>query len=225
MPAVARNGFILNCRGIEVGLRNSDQTHIDMQPTIFDTPIVNTLMRRLSVSTLHLMGWRVSGEKPKIDKYVIIAAPHTSNWDFPITLMVCFAMRLPIYWVGKASLFPWPIGWLMRWLGGIPVDRSKVNNLVQGTIDSFNRTQRLTVVVPPEGTRGKVTHWKTGFYYIAQGAGVPVALAFLDFKEKIGGIGPIFQPTGDIEADMQEIQKFYKGISGKNPKQFNEGLK
>jgi 1-acyl-sn-glycerol-3-phosphate acyltransferase len=194
-----------------------------MHHTIFDTPIVNTLMRWCSLAVLRILGWQISGQKPPINKYVIIAAPHTSNWDFPVTLMVCFAMRLRIYWVGKSSLFPWPVGWLMRWLGGIPVDRSKANNLVQGTIDAFNHAERLTVVVPPEGTRGKVTHWKTGFYYIAQGAGVPIALAFLDFKEKIGGIGSIFYPTGDITADMQEIQKFYKGISGKNPQQFNDG--
>jgi hypothetical protein len=108
----------------------------------------------------------------------------------------------------------------MRWLGGIPVNRERSGNLVQGTVDAFNSNQRLTVIVPPEGTRSKVTHWKTGFYYIAQGAGVPIALGHLDFRKKEGGIGRVFEPTGDIATDMAEIQKYYAGISGKNPAKF-----
>lgn len=196
-----------------------------MHHTIFDTPIINTLMRWCSQVILRLLGWQVIGKRPLINKYVMIAAPHTSNWDFPITLMVCFALQLRIYWMGKASLFSWPIGGLMRWLGGIPIDRSKASNLVQTTINAFDRCERLAIIVPPEGTRGKVTHWKTGFYYIAKGANVPIALAYLDFKRKIGGIGGMFEPTGDIEHDMLEIQKFYDGIHGKNPQQFNNDIK
>lgn len=196
-----------------------------MHHTIFDTPIINTLMRWCSQVILRLLGWQVIGKRPLINKYVMIAAPHTSNWDFPITLMVCFALQLRIYWMGKASLFSWPIGGLMRWLGGIPIDRSKASNLVQTTINAFDRCERLAIIVPPEGTRGKVTHWKTGFYYIAKGANVPIALAYLDFKRKIGGIGEMFEPTGDIEHDMLEIQKFYDGIHGKNPQQFNNDIK
>jgi 1-acyl-sn-glycerol-3-phosphate acyltransferase len=192
--------------------------------TIFETPLINSLMRWSSLGLLRLMGWRIHGHKPDLAKYVIIAAPHTSNWDFPVTLMCCFAMRLRVHWVGKASLFPWPLAWLMRWLGGIPVDRSRHNDFVQTTIDAFNQSESLVVVVPPEGTRGKVTRWKTGFYYIAQGAKVPVALAFLDFKRKIGGIGKIFELSGNIEPDMREIRQFYKGISGKNPHQFNDAI-
>jgi len=111
----------------------------------------------------------------------------------------------------------------MRWLGGIPVDRSRAGNLVQGTVDAFNEAARLTVIVPPEGTRSKVTRWKTGFYYIAQGAGVPIALGYLDFRKKEGGIGRMFQPSGDIAADMVEIQAFYAGITGKSPGKFDDG--
>ncbi|MDP1979628.1 MAG: lysophospholipid acyltransferase family protein [Undibacterium umbellatum] len=194
-----------------------------MHLTIFETPIINTIMRWLSVLCLKLAGWKVEGIVPAEQKYVLIAAPHTSNWDFPITLMVCFALRLRVYWMGKSSLFPPVVGHVMRWLGGIPVDRAKSGNLVQGTVDAFHANQRLTVIVPPEGTRGKVTHWKTGFYYIAQGAGVPIALGYLDFKRKAGGIGKMFTLSGDITADMEKIREFYCGISGKHPQQFDEG--
>ncbi|MBR7794218.1 lysophospholipid acyltransferase family protein [Undibacterium sp. FT147W] len=192
-----------------------------MHLTIFETPVINTLMRWISIVALRLTGWRVEGQTPTEKKYVLIAAPHTSNWDFPVTLMVCFALRLRVYWMGKSSLFPPVIRVVMRWLGGIAVNRSAAGNLVQGTVDAFHANERLTVIVPPEGTRGKVTHWKTGFYYIALGAGVPIALGYLDFGRKAGGIGRMFMPTGDIAADMEEIKAFYSGIQGKNPKQFS----
>ncbi|NHZ64222.1 lysophospholipid acyltransferase family protein [Massilia genomosp. 1] len=196
-----------------------------MQNTIFDTPVVNTLMRGFSLLTLRLLGWRTEGLTPEqiagYSRYVLIAAPHTSNWDFPMTLMVCFALRLRVYWMAKSSLFKWPIGSLSRWLGGIAIDRTASNNTVQNTIDAFARRERLAVIVAPEGTRGKVTHWKTGFYHIAHGANVPIALAYLDFKRKTGGIGRMFQTTGDITFDMAEIQQFYSGVTGKNSEQFD----
>lgn len=192
-----------------------------MNYTIFDTPVLNSLMRSLSLFILRLAGWRVEGQAPTEAKYVLIAAPHTSNWDFPFTLMICFAMRLNVYWMGKASLFPPVLGIFSRWLGGIAVNRERSANVVQGTIDAFHSNKKLTVIVPPEGTRGSVTHWKTGFYHIAHGAKVPIALGYLDFKRKAGGIGELFYPTGDIAKDMQVIQGFYDGISGKNPRQFD----
>ena len=136
--------------------------------------------------------------------------------------MVCFALRLRVYWMGKSSLFPPLLGGIMRWLGGISVNRDRAGNLVQSTVEAFNRAQRLTVIVPPEGTRGKVSHWKTGFYYIALGANVPILLGFMDFKEKVGGVSHLFYPTGDIEKDMGEIKQFYRGFTGKNPQQFDD---
>jgi 1-acyl-sn-glycerol-3-phosphate acyltransferase len=192
-----------------------------MHYTIFDTPVVNVLMHWLARLILRLTGWRIVGGVPAAPKYVLIAAPHTSNWDFPVALMVCFALRLRVYWMGKASLFPPLLGAVMRWLGGIPVDRARSGNLVQATIDAYNSNQRLIVIVPPEGTRSKVTQWKTGFYYIAQGAGVPIALGYLDFRRKEAGLSRMFEPTGDIAADMVEIQSFYAGFSGKNPGKFD----
>ncbi|MES2900777.1 MAG: lysophospholipid acyltransferase family protein [Pseudomonadota bacterium] len=196
-----------------------------MQTTIFETPVVNTLMRAVSRAILRLAGWRSAGlsrdELAAYPKFILIAAPHTSNWDFPFTLMVCFDLQLKVYWMAKASLFAWPIGWLSRWLGGIPINRGAKNNTVSNTIDAFATRERLAIIVAPEGTRGRVTHWKTGFYHMAHGAGVPIALAYLDFKKKTGGIGAMFTTTGDIEADMALIQAFYRGIEGKNPQQFD----
>jgi 1-acyl-sn-glycerol-3-phosphate acyltransferase len=112
------------------------------------------------------------------------------------------------------------MGSVMRWLGGIAVDRSRQGNLVQSTIDAFNQSAELIIIVPPEGTRAKVTQWKTGFYYIAQGAGLPIALGYMDYAKKIAGVETLFHPTGNIENDLPKIQAFYSDISGKNPKQF-----
>jgi 1-acyl-sn-glycerol-3-phosphate acyltransferase len=196
-----------------------------MHHTIFETPIINRIMRAMSHASMRATGWRTEGMTPdeieQYPKFILIAAPHTSNWDFPITLMLCFVLRLRVYWMAKASLFRWPLGYLSRWLGGIAIDRSASNNTVQNTIAAFGARERLAIIVAPEGTRGKVTHWKTGFYHMAHGAGVPIALAYLDFKHKTGGIGRMFMPTGDIGADMAEIQQFYAGITGKNSDQFD----
>ena len=196
-----------------------------MQRTIFDTPVVNTALRALSLAFLRLNGWRVEGTLPQeARKSVLIAAPHTSNWDLPYTLMVAYSLRLNIYWMGKQSLFRWPFGALMRWLGGIAVDRSKSANLVSASAAALVAADGcLQLVVPPEGTRGKTRHWKTGFYFIALEAKVPIVLAFMDYKRKVSGLGPVFLPTGDIEADMAEIKRFYAGIKGRNANQFEVG--
>ena len=194
-----------------------------MHLTIFDTPIINTLLRWLSVGFLRLTGWKVVGTLPAhAVKSVLIAAPHTSNWDLPYTLMVAFALRLNVYWMGKTSLFNPPFRGVMMWLGGIPVDRSQSTNLVAASSAAIIRaTGALQLIVPPEGTRSGTRFWKTGFYYIAQGAGVPIVMAYLDYEKKVGGLGPIFQTTGDIEADMASIKAFYAEVKGRNSKQFH----
>lgn len=189
--------------------------------TIFDTPVVAPLCHWLSRLLLWLAGWKVEGQRPEIPKYVLIAAPHTSNWDFYFTLLMAFRYRLKIFWMGKDSLFHGWRGPVMRWLGGIAVNRSSSSNLVNDTIAAFNATDTMTVAVPPEGTRGQVTYWKSGFYYIAQGANVPIVLGYLDFGRKCGGLGPIFQPTGDFETDLLEIKKFYEPIQGKHSRNFS----
>lgn len=170
---------------------------------------------------LKILGWRVEGKIPDLKKYVIIAAPHTSNWDFPITLALTFALKIKIYWMGKAALFRWPFGAACRWLGGIPIDRSKSNNLVGQSVQAFKERDKLIMVIPPEGTRKKVSYWKTGFYHIARGANIPIVLGFLDYRRKAAGIGPTFYPMGRIEEDMQKIMTFYATITGKHQDLFN----
>jgi 1-acyl-sn-glycerol-3-phosphate acyltransferase len=193
-----------------------------MHRTIFDTPVVNTVLRGLSIGFLKLSGWSVTGELPANGrKCVLIAAPHTSNWDLPYTLMVAFALRLNIYWMGKEQIFKPPFRGLMMWLGGLPVRRESANNLVAASIEALQAADGpVQLVVPPEGTRSKARYWKTGFYYIALGAKVPIVMAYMDYARKQSGLGPVFEPTGDIEADMVAIQAFYAPFKGKNPDQF-----
>jgi 1-acyl-sn-glycerol-3-phosphate acyltransferase len=196
-----------------------------MHRTIFDTPVLNSLLRGLSVAFLRLTGWKIEGRLPaSATKAVLIAAPHTSNWDLPYTLMVAFVLRLNVYWMGKQSIFSPPFGPLMRWLGGIAVDRTKSSNLVAASAAAITAADGpVQLVVPPEGTRGKTRHWKTGFYYIALEAKVPIVLAFMDYERKISGLGPVFTPTGDVERDMAEIKRFYAPFKGKRASHFEAG--
>ena len=132
-------------------------------------------------------------------------------------LGVAYKFRIRLHWMGKASLFKPPFGRLMKALGGIPIDRAKANNVVAQMVDDYQAAITLAVAIPPEGTRAKVRVWKTGFYNIAHGAGVPIAFGFLDYKRKVGGIGGVFETTGDYEADLEVIKAFYANISGKHP--------
>ncbi len=193
-----------------------------MHRTIFDTPVVNSLLRAFSVTCLRLAGWTIEGSLPTNgDKSVLIAAPHTSNWDLPLTLMVAFSLRLHVYWMGKEELFKPPFRGIMMWLGGIPVDRKKANNLVNASIEALRAADGpLQLIVPPEGTRSNTRFWKTGFYYIALGAQVPIVMAYMDYDAKRSGLGPVFLPTGNVEADMATIKAFYAPMKGKNPDQF-----
>ncbi|MBF0118383.1 MAG: lysophospholipid acyltransferase family protein [Desulfobacterales bacterium] len=186
-----------------------------MNYTIFDTPVIRPIMRFLSLLILKFFGWRVEGKLPDIPKFVMIAAPHTSNWDLPLTLLVAFALKAKIYWMGKAAIFNRPFTGFFKWLGGIPIDRSKSNGVVKESIKQFEENEKLILTIPPSGTRRKVLYWKTGFYYIACGANVPIVLGFLDYSRKTGGIGYSYIPTGDIKSDFLEIQAFYSDIKGK----------
>ncbi|MBW1635375.1 MAG: lysophospholipid acyltransferase family protein [Deltaproteobacteria bacterium] len=186
-----------------------------MKRTMYNTPVLRPIVVALCRVCLRLSGWRLEGKPPVESKYILLALPHTSNWDFPLALMMAFVYRFDMYWMGKDSLFR---GWrkpLMRWLGGLPVDRSSSNNVVAQMVEKFNASDRLVVTVSPEGTRAKVDKWKTGFYYIALGADVPIALAFLDYKRKIGGFLSTFHPTGNADEDITAIRECYRGISGK----------
>jgi 1-acyl-sn-glycerol-3-phosphate acyltransferase len=193
-----------------------------MHRTIFDTPVVNTVLRGLSIGFLKISGWKINGELPANGRTcVMIAAPHTSNWDLPYMLMVAFTLRLNVYWMGKEQIFKPPFRGVMMWLGGIPVRRESANNLVAASVTALQEADGpLQLVVTPEGTRSKARYWKTGFYYIAVGAKVPIVMAYMDYTRKESGLGPVFEPTGDIEADMVAIKAFYAPFKGKNPDQF-----
>lgn len=186
-----------------------------MRRTIYNTPVLKQILTAVSWLFLKLIGWKLEGRPPTEPKYVLIAVPHTTNWDFPITLAMAFVFDFEIFWMGKDSLFKGWKGPVMRWMGGIAIDRSSSNNVVEQTIEAFNNNERLVVTIPPEGTRSKVDKWKTGFYYIAVGAKVPVGMGYLDYKRKVGGFKPTFYPTGDADKDIAEMRKMYAGISGK----------
>ncbi|MCG3207010.1 MAG: hypothetical protein FOGNACKC_00610 [Anaerolineae bacterium] len=176
--------------------------------------------RWLGRLTLRLLGWRISGEAPTTPKYVLIGAPHTSNWDFLFMLAVAATLQLKITWMGKDSLFKYPLaGWVMRKLGGIPIDRSRPTGVVTQIVHRFKQSSRLILVVPPSGTRKRKEYWKSGFYWIALTAKVPIVCAYLDFGRKEGGIGPTIIPTGNIKADMDIIRTFYQDVAGKYPAQ------
>ncbi len=192
-----------------------------MQKTIFDTPFIQPLLKGISILLLKILGWKKLGTVDGTERCVVIAAPHTSNWDFFYTLLISFAFKKKMYWMGKDKLFRKPFGGIVRWMGGIPVDRNKASNLVEKTIQCFHENQELCIVIAPEGTRGRVSYWKTGFYRIAHGANVPILPAYLDYRLKQGGFGPLFYPTGDIEADMEKIREFYSDKTGKNAMQFD----
>lgn len=188
-----------------------------MRYTIFDIPILRDVLQVLAIIILRVFGWRRAGRVPDAPKFVMIAAPHTSNWDFPVGLAVILAFRVKMYWLGKEPIFRWPFGTFFKWLGGIPVSRSKSGDVVAQMIQTFEERPRIIIVVAPEGTRKRVNHWKTGFYYMAMGADVPIVMGFIDYLRKEGGFGPTLIPTGNLQADMEKIRAFYEDIRGKKP--------
>ena len=160
--------------------------------------------------------WRVVGDFPKdIPKYVIIGAPHTSNYDFVIGLLVKITKKLKTNFLGKASLFIFPLGYFFRSVGGIPIDRKKNKNVVDATVNEFNARSKFVIAISPEGTRSKVDNWKTGFYYIAKQAGVPVVAITFDFGNRQTEIFPPYYLTGDQEVDIAFLKSRYKNVKGK----------
>ncbi|MAY39645.1 MULTISPECIES: lysophospholipid acyltransferase family protein [Spongiibacter] len=183
--------------------------------TIFKNSLLTFLLRPLFLFTSRLIGWKVLGQKPEQKKCVLIAAPHTSNWDFPTMMVIAFVLGLDVHWMGKHTLFPkGPLGAIMRWFGGIAIDRRKRHNTVEQMAEEYRRRDELLVVITPEGTRSEVDRWKGGFYHIACAANVPIVLGFVDAKTKTTGLGPTFYPTGDYEADLKEIMAFYENMQG-----------
>ena len=152
-----------------------------------------------------------------MDRYVVIAAPHTSNWDMPFMLAMAFVYDIPVRWMGKHTLFEPPFGSFLTRLGGIPIVRHRPGGVVGQMIEHFQNSDSLVLMVPAEGTRAYVDYWKSGFYHIARGADVPLVLSYLDFGRKVGGIGPVIELTGDVRADMDRIREFYADKEGLHP--------
>lgn len=175
------------------------------------------MRKRLAKFLLKLLGWTLVSNLPDTGRFVAIGAPHTSNWDFPIGLLGMWALDANFCWVGKHTLFRWPYGWLFSWLGGIPVDRRVHTGFIHRSAELLRESDRMALTIAPEGTRSKTEYWKSGFYHIAIEAGVPIALGFIDYGTKSLGVGSYFMPSGDIDADMEIIRKFYQGKSGKRP--------
>ena len=175
-------------------------------------------MRYLCRFYLWLIGWKTASVLPEeVRKCVLVAAPHTSNSDYPICLSTLYAHGTRVRFLAKDSLFRFPLGFLMRATGGIPVNRSKHCNTVDTMIGMFSERKRLVLMIPVEGTRSYVKEWKSGFYHTAVGAGVPIALGYLDYSTKTAGFGDVFYPTGDYQKDLQKIQTFYRQFRAKYP--------
>ena len=167
---------------------------------------------------LRLLRWRVSGELPDLPKFVIAVAPHTSNWDFVVGMAVMFALDLRLTFIGKHTLFRWPLAALLRWMGGIPVDRSSTRGLVGEAVRAFECVDQRVLAIAPEGTRKRVDRFRSGFLHIARGAKVPVLLATLDYEARCVKFGPCFEPGGDVEQELRRVEAFFAGVRGKNPK-------
>lgn len=162
-------------------------------------------------------GWAAQGALPPDRKFVLIGAPHTSNWDFLVFVGTIDALGRSVHFMGKDSLFRWPAGGFMRALGGVPVNRKARKDMVQQMADQFAARDDFILVIAPEGTRGPTVGWKTGFYHIALAAGVPIVCAGPDYALRRGVIGPVVRPTGDYAADMAPVFAFFRTIHGRHP--------
>ena len=180
-------------------------------------PETNFLISKLARFIFWIVGWQVMGEIPNVPKMLLIGAPHTSNWDGFIFYLFSLSVRAHIQFLGKHTLFKPPFGRLLRWAGGVPINRSTTMNAVDQVVAAFNAQERMALILAPEGTRSLTQYWKTGFYYIALKAQVPIVMAYVDYSRKRCGVGPHFMPTGNIEADFKLIQAFYGDKVGHHP--------
>jgi 1-acyl-sn-glycerol-3-phosphate acyltransferase len=162
---------------------------------------------------LRLLGWRVDGQIPDVPKMVIIVAPHSSNWDFIIGIAAKLGMRLHVRYLGKDTLFRFPLGIVMRRLGGIPVDRSASNDVVKSVAREFEMNEKMILAVAPEGTRKPVDRWRTGFYHIARAADVPILPVAINWRSRAIEIGEVFYPTGDFDADIAALRARFASIA------------
>ena len=183
----------------------------------------NRFSQWMAQSLMSIFGWRIEADIPNQSKLVLVGAPHTSNWDFLLTMGTLFSLGVKISWMGKKSLFGWPFKGVMKWLGGVPIDRTnKSGGIVEQTIEAFNSRGKFVIAIMPEVTRSRVRQWKTGFYHIAHKANLPIYFAYLDYPTKTAGLEYGFTPSGDMDADMEIIRNFYKNVKGKYPEETGE---
>lgn len=175
----------------------------------------NALSMASARAVMRAAGWQILGEVPDVPKMLLVGAPHTSNWDYIFTVLTMYSLGIDLHYVGKSSLFDNPLGGVMRYLGGVSLDRATSQGFVDQMVEEFNHRDTFILAIMPEGTRRKVEKWRSGFYYIALGAGVPIVLVIFDYGRKIMHLGPAIWPSGDYEADLAEIQSHFAGIRGK----------
>jgi len=180
----------------------------------------NAVSRFIGRGAMSLFGWRFEGALPNEPKFVIIVAPHTSNWDFVLGVAALFSLAPRVSFLGKHTLFKWPLGVFMRWLGGIAVDRSISKDRVADAVAAFRASPKLVLAVAPEGTRKRVPEWKTGFYHVAHGANVPIVPVAFDYGRKTVRIGGAFHTTGDRDGDIARLKDFYRGVVARRPENF-----
>ena len=176
----------------------------------------------IAKALLKSLGWEVVpfDETQDLRKAVVVIAPHTSTWDLLLGLAVNLAMDQQVNWVGKKEIFRFPFGSFFKKLGGIPLDREQCQNTVLAMVKEFRRRRNFFFAISPEGTRASGTHWRSGFYYIAVKARVPIVLGYLDYAKKQGGFGKVVFPTGDTQKDLEEIKSFYDEIKARHPERF-----
>ena len=190
-----------------------------------ETPQVKSRVRRwIGTTVLRLAGWRIEGNLPNIRKFVLIVAPHTSNWDFIFGFMVYLALQLETHWFAKHTALRGPLGPIGRYFGAVAIDRGRSGNVVQAYIEEFAKRERMVVTIAPEGTRSRVSDWKRGFHYVARGAGVPIVPVALDFAHKRALLGAPVMPTDDYAADMARLKPFFKAEMAKDPSKYDETL-
>lgn len=189
-----------------------------MNRTIFNTPILSTILHHYAKYVMRRNGWYIEGKLPDIPKYVLIGAPHTSNWDFFLFLGVAFSLRVDVRFMAKREAYRFPLRWLFRYCGGIPVDRKRSTGLVEQMVKACMESDKFILTIAPEGTRHQVVEWKRGFYYIAKGAGVPIVMAIVDGHHKTVQVGQVFYPTENAEEDIRTIQGYFAGATGIKPR-------
>lgn len=187
-----------------------------------DAGAPSTVLERVARTLLRWSGWRLVGKAPSVPRCVIIFAPHTSNWDFPLLLCVRFAYGRPVAYLAKDTLFRFPVAGILRWTGAVPVERTERHALVRTLTQAFRERSQLWLAMSPEGTRAKTDHWKSGFYHVAREAGVPLLLAFIDAARRECGLGDLIELSGDVDADLARLRTFYSSKIGIRPERASD---